>query len=128
MDHISHVVHRVDDARFLLPRLSLAAGVVHAALVGDHMSQYTLFGYAFVAMAAFQIIWTLAASKGISRGLLVLGAVGNLAFLAAWALSRTTGLPFGHEVWEREAVGFVDFLAVVPEASFVGIAIAQLRR
>lgn len=115
------------DALRLLVPLSLAAGIVHAALVGEHMSEYTLYGYGFVAMAAFQIFWGVAAFRGASRGLVALGLAGNLAFLATWGLSRVAGLPFGPHLWEREAISLVDPFAVVPEAAFVAIAAVALR-
>jgi putative NADH-flavin reductase len=47
-----------------------------------------------------------------SRRLLVVGAVGNLAIVALWGVTRTVGIPIGPTPWRPEAVGTADALAV----------------
>ncbi len=77
-------------------------------------------------MTPLQVAWAvLAARRPHDRGLLVAGAAGNLAIAAVWLLSRTTGLPFGPDAWEAEAVGAKDLLATYDEFG-VAVLVALL--
>jgi hypothetical protein len=50
----------------------------------------------------------------------------NLACVAAWAVSRTAGLPFGAHVGHAETVSFVDGACVALEVAAVLVAVALL--
>jgi hypothetical protein len=51
-----------------------------------------------------------------------LGALGSVAVIAAWTVSRTAGLPFGPEPWNPESVGLIDALATADEAALALLA------
>jgi hypothetical protein len=53
------------------------------------------------------------------RTLLTLGAVGNLAVVALWIMSRTVGVPIGPEVWRPEAITAIDSMATTLELAIV---------
>ncbi len=112
--HRSRLHSRLHDApalttgqRVLLPLAvvsSAAAAGAHAAVGPPHLRESALFGAFFAGSALLQLLWAgLAAVRG-SRRLLVVGAVGNLAVIGLWAVTRTLGLPFGL-LPEPEAVG-----------------------
>ncbi len=93
--------------RTLLPLAvvsSAAAAGVHAALGPAHLRESVLFGAFFASCALLQLLWAATAALHVSRQLLVAGAVGNLAVIGLWAITRTLGLPFGL-LPEPEAVG-----------------------
>ncbi len=93
--------------RVLLPLAVVSAGAaagVHAAVGPAHFREATLFGLFFALAALLQLVWAGAVAVHCSRALLVAGAVGNVALLALWGVTRTIGLPFGL-LPEPEALG-----------------------
>jgi hypothetical protein len=84
--------------RVLLPLAvvsSAAAAGTHAAMLPPHLAEAVLFGAFFAGSALLQLLWAATAAVRCSRGLLLAGAVGNLAVIGLWAITRTLGLPFG---------------------------------
>jgi hypothetical protein len=84
--------------RALLPLAvvsSAAAAGTHAAVLPPHLDESLLFGAFFAGSALLQLLWAGTAALRCSRGLLVAGALGNLAVIGLWAITRTLGLPFG---------------------------------
>jgi hypothetical protein len=72
---------------------SAAAAGVHAAVGPAHFREQTLFGLFFVGAAMAQVVWSTAAVIRSSRTLLVAGAVGNMALITLWLITRTVRLP-----------------------------------
>ena len=99
--------------------LSAGAAAIHLAVAKVHFDEYALFGVFFVASGVAQLAWGLWLTLRPSRGLLLLGAVGNAPIVGLWALTRTAGLPLGPEHWKPEAVGFADVSASSLEALLV---------
>jgi hypothetical protein len=115
--------------RTLLPLAvvsSTAAAGVHAAAGPAHLREATLFGLFFAGSALLQLLWAGAVAIRSSRSLLVAGAVGNLAVVGLWAVTRTLGLPFGL-LPEPEAVGPWDLACAGWELAVVGCCVAALR-
>jgi hypothetical protein len=79
--------------RWLLATLSFGAGAVHLAMVPQHAQESLRMGLAFAAAGWFQIAFGAAVLARPSRFWVQLAIVANLAFLAAWTVSRTVGLP-----------------------------------
>ena len=86
---------RTQVAGLLMAAASLGAGVIHAAVVPEHLEETWLFGGFFIACAVFQIVWAVVVVGSPSPGVYRLGIVANGAMVAIWAVSRTTGLPVG---------------------------------
>ena len=66
-----------------------------------------------------QLVWVVPVLRRPSTRALRWGAVGNLAVLAIWAASRTTGLPIGPHPWETEPVGLLDLACGAYEIAIV---------
>lgn len=69
----------------------------------------------FVALAWFQTLWAILVIASPHRLLLLLGAVGNGAVVALWAVTRTAGIPLGPNAGVPEAAETVDVLSTVLE-------------
>jgi hypothetical protein len=114
--------------RALLATLSAAAGVIHLVMVPTHWGESVVEGLGFALAGWFQlaIAWLLFTRP--TRGLLRVAALANVAFIGAWAWSRTFGLPFGSHGGHPETAGFVDVTTVALEAALVLGALFVLLR
>lgn len=115
VDSAEQSTDRTVFARLLLAAASIAAGLIHATVVPHHLGESTILGVAFIATAIFQIAWAAPVSVRLDRRLLDMGALVNGAIVAAWIVSRTVGLPFGHHAWIAEPIGAADAMATVLE-------------
>jgi hypothetical protein len=104
---------------------SAGAGLVHAAAAGSHSSDRTL-SLLFAATAALQLAWAAIAFARPHRLTVAAGIVLNGAAVAAWALSRTVGLPVIESLREIEAVSTQDLVAAVLGAGAVAAASGAL--
>ncbi len=89
---------------------SIGAGAIHAAAVGVH-SEHRQAALAFVAVAAFQIVWGAFALTHSSRWLALLGAAGNAVLIGGWVLAKTSGISWIDGLDTVESVQFADALA-----------------
>jgi hypothetical protein len=117
-----------DPARVLLAALSGAAGVIHLVMVPSHMAQSTVEGVGFAVAGWSQLLIAALVFLAPSRAVLRAAVVANLAFIAAWVVSRTAGLPFGENAGHAESVGFLDLTCVALEAALVLASCAVLAR
>jgi hypothetical protein len=118
---------RLDANVATLIALSAGAGTIHLSVAADHLHEYVLFGAFFIALGVAQIGWAaLIALLGPSRPLLI-AVTANVAVVALWAFSRTTGLPLGPNSGVPEAVGFPDLTATLFEAILVAYVLLSLR-
>jgi hypothetical protein len=122
---------RADVARCWAGFASLGAGLVHLAVVQEHLAEWWVYGVFFAVTGAAQILWGLGALARDRAPFLRLVAAGNIALVALWATTRTVGIPIGPEPWTTEAVGRADVLCVVLELGTVlalgAVARAQAR-
>jgi hypothetical protein len=116
------------DALVAVALLSVGAGVIHAAVIREHLEEWWLYGTFFAVVAVGQLIWAALALRRPTRSLLIWGALGNSAFVLLWLVTRITGLPVGPEPWTPESVGLVDVAASVFEVVLVISAVLMLRR
>jgi len=91
---------------------SAGAGLVHAAASGTHNSDRAV-ALVFGAMAAVHLAWAGGALLRPRRDVAVGGMVVNGVALAAWALSRTRGLPVLDGFAGQAEVGTQDVLGAV---------------
>lgn len=97
--------------------LAYASGA-HLTALPHHAEDSAWVGAAFAAAAALQAV--LAAAILLRRRAASTAAVvSSIVLMAAWAASRTVGLPLGFHGGEAEAVGMVDASAVVAELAVV---------
>ena len=114
--------------RSLLAGFSVAAGAIHLVMVGAHAEASTLDGLQFALAGWFQVILAFWLFTKPGKLPLVLNLVVNLGLIAAWAVSRTTGLPWGAHAGVAEEVGRVDLLCVGVEVGLVVLSAALLYR
>jgi hypothetical protein len=98
---------------------SLGAGAVHFAEIQSHNEEYWVFGVFFFFVAWFQAASAVGLVARPMRRLAIFTVVVNLAVVAIWTWSRTTGLPIGPEAGTPEEIGAPDLLATVLEILIV---------
>jgi hypothetical protein len=125
---VDHAVGRRAVSSIFPAVLSIGAGVIHAAVVPEHLAEAWTFGAFFILVAAFQIGWAIMVVLRPSTIAFATGAVANGAIIAVWALSRTIGLPIGPEAWIPETMSTVDVTATLMEVLLVvSVAISLVR-
>jgi hypothetical protein len=112
----------------LLATLSAGAGVLHLVMAPIHASGsgveaagFALAGWLQLALAAFLLVRP-------ARAVLTATAAANGIFILVWVMSRTVGLPVGHEAWVAESVGSADLATVILEALAVALAVTLILR
>ncbi len=120
-------------ARIATVTFLLAAATIHASQIPLHLREWDVAGWFFIAAAVVQVAlaaalarsvnWRARDTKGLIRSFSELPqrsvsltvAATSLGLVAVWAISRTTGVPFGPEAGVPEAVTRPDFLATMFE-------------
>ena len=88
---------------------------MHFAVAPEHFAEWWGFGLFFVLCAEVQLGWALLLGPDPKQPDARRRIVGSLFLVAVWALSRTTGLPFGPEPGVPEEIGVPDVVSVVLE-------------
>jgi hypothetical protein len=96
-----------------------ASAGIHFAVAPEHFHEWWGFGTFFVVSGLAQLAWAASPSNA------AIGIGGNAALIALWALSRTTGLPFGPDAGTPEAIGSVDVASVLLELTAVVALVAN---
>ena len=103
--------------------LSLVAGIVHLWVMPEHLEEWWGYGAFFLVAAAAQVLYVPLLLSWPSRAVLLTGIAGNIAIVALYLLTRTTGIPlFGPEAGEVEGIGFADVCATTSELG-IGVAL-----
>ena len=106
----------VHDVRLVLVGALAGAAVIHAAVVREHLDEWTAAGVFFIVLTTAEVLVAcLLLGRRRGRGLLLGAAAISVTPLVAWLWSRTVGLPFGPEPGVAEAVGVPDVLACALE-------------
>jgi hypothetical protein len=101
--------------------LSGGAAVIHLVAAPPHYAEIGDLASGFVAAAAFQAWWALRARDGLTPRLIDVGIAVNVAIVAAWAWTRSVGLPVGGLAGGPEPVGFPDAVCTAFEVLLVGV-------
>ncbi|MEP6639847.1 MAG: hypothetical protein ABJC39_10900 [Chloroflexota bacterium] len=104
----------------IMAGLSAGAAVIHFAAAPGHYAEIGGLAIGFVASGGFQAVWVKACLAGPSSRTMTIGIVVNLAIVAAWAYTRTVGLPVGEFAGSPEPIGLPDGASVVFELLLVG--------
>ena len=123
LDYRPYTLERL--AAFVIALLSLGAASIHFAVLGSHFQEWWGYGLFFAVVASLQALWALPMVHSPSRWLYWAGAAGNAAVIAAWAVTRTVGIPIGPSSGEVEKVGFIDLLSVGFQALIVVVCVAM---
>lgn len=112
----------------LLVSLAVAAALIHAKALFDHAPHFWLFGVFFGVVAYAQVLWAFVIHRRPDdERWLMPAAVGSLAVIALWAVTRIVGLPFGPWAGRPEPLGIADIAATLNELILVGVIVAMLR-
>lgn len=106
----------------------MAAAGLHVAASGAHLRESLLFAGFFAAATVWQVGVAVAFVRRPGRGQFLRAAGGNALLIGLWAISRTTGLPFGPSAGSPEATGAIDLLATLLEAGIVVGSLVLLSR
>jgi hypothetical protein len=106
---------------------SVLAGLIHYAVIPEHRAEWWLYAVFFTLLGAFQIVWAGYFCVDDRRALWWLGLAVNAATLALWAITRTTGLPFGPDAGEAEAVEVLDVISGVAELIVIATLLSRMR-
>ena len=117
-----------DLVRYVVALLTLGAAAIHAAVIGEHFQQYTLFGVFFVVVAALQVAWGALVVARPSGAVYLAGALGNGLVVALWVVSRSARLPLGPEPLSAEESSVIDAMATAYEVVAVVGVLVLLRR
>lgn len=110
---------------FVLAGLSAGAAFIHLVAAPSHVAEIGGIAVGFVIAAAFQGAWTVACLARPSRRLVAIGIAGNVALLAAWAWTRTLGLPLPGAPGGPEPIGLADGAAVAFELLLIAGCLAR---
>ena len=115
----------------VLGLLSIAAALIHFAVIKQHWAEYWLYGAFFVAVGLAQLSWAVAIPSTPARLLLWAGVVGNALVVITWVVTRTAGSLVGPLATTPARVGFGDLAATVMQvlivAGGVGLLSGRLR-
>jgi hypothetical protein len=114
--------------RALLAVLSVGTAVIHLVMVPAHAGEWLPEGLAFAASGWFALGFAVAVVARPTKRWLQVGLVANLVFIAAWAVTRFIGMPFGPQSGSKQAADLVDLTCVALEAALViGCAVFMSR-
>lgn len=120
---------------------SMTAGLIHLAVVPEHLEEWWVYGAFFVATGVFQLGFAVpVVRRRLTPAVALTGIVVNLGIVLTWVLSRTIGLPLtppedaaAHEVSHTvesahgiEAVGAADLVATGAELVAVCLLVTLL--
>lgn len=114
--------------RVLLATFLIGAGAIHLVMVPSHSQDSALDGALFALAGWAQIALGVFAVARPRRPVLQATVVANVAIIAAWAVSRTAGLPWGAHAGTAEDASSIDLLATGLAAGAVLLAGVALVR
>jgi hypothetical protein len=112
----------------ILGLLSMAAALIHSAVIEQHWSTYWLYGAFFVLVGSAQLAWALAITAAPRRWLLWAGVAGNTLVVLTWIVTRTVGALVGPAATMPERAGFGDLAATVTQVLIVAGCLGLLLR
>lgn len=116
--------------------LSLTAALIHAMVMPEHFQEWwgygsfffvvtlaqSIYGVGLILRAlgirpigAFQYIW-----EHQARTFYIAGIIGNIAIVALYGITRTSGIPLGPEAGEIETFSSISITSKVLEIALVG--------
>lgn len=116
---------RTDVARCWAGFASLGAGLIHIAVVREHLAESPFLGISFVLVGIAQLGWALLALSRDTVPAPRVTAVVTAVFIAVWAVSRTVANPLTST---PEPVGVADALTVVLEVALIGCVLVAMTR
>ena len=107
----------------IMAGLSAGAAVIHLVAAPSHYLEIGDVASGFVISAAFQGWWAVRALGGLTRRVVDVGIVVNVAIVVAWAWTRSVGLPIGEFAGAPEPIGLPDAACTMFEIVLVGLLV-----
>ena len=119
---------RLKDMRIVLAATLVAAATIHAAVVPEHLAEWTAAGVFFVLLTAAEVGVAGLLFTRVRQQTVLLAAVAiSIGPLLIWLYSRTAGLPFGPGAGTPEAIGLPDIVACAMEIMSLIVAVVLTR-
>ena len=106
----------------------VGAAAIHLAMAPSHLGESAVEGTGFLVAAWAQLGLAVALVARPRRWVLWATVASSVALVAAWAVSRTAGLPFGEHSGHAEDVSLVDGATVALEVVAAAVALMLLVR
>lgn len=105
----------------------VGAQYIHWSVIDVHAAEWAAAGMFFTAVAIAEGLLAFGVGFSRDRRWLWLTIVINLLTVAVWAVSRTTGLPFGPSAGQPEPLGRGDSIATILELLAIAAVVPLLR-
>ena len=106
--------------------LSLVAALVHLWVALGHFEVWWGYGAFFLAAASAQGLLAVALLRWPGRAMPLAGVLGNLAVVALYVVTRTSGVPFGPHATRAEEAGVLDMATTAVELATVVFLLSLL--
>jgi hypothetical protein len=116
------------DARTLLIAGLVGGALIHAAVVPEHLDEWSAAGWFFLLLVVAELAVAGWLCLGAKVPALLAAAALSAGPLLVWLWSRSSGLPFGPEPGAPEPIGMADVAASLLEVLTLVLAIVLLRR
>jgi len=116
------------EADHALAAVLAGAGLIHVAMAPSHLGDDAVLGTGFLLFGVLQLALAIVVVVRPGRLAWVAAAGVSAASIAAWAMSRTVGLPFGSHEGVAEPVALVDGVAAALEVAALVMAVAWIAR
>ena len=107
---------------------SFGTGLVHIAVIREHLAESWAQGTFFIVVGLAQIAWALWALSRETVPAPRLTAAATLALIALWGISRTVGLSLDPLTSVPEPAGTPDLFAVLLEIALILCVLAAIPR
>ncbi|MGZ4694779.1 MAG: hypothetical protein ACXWA3_14250 [Acidimicrobiales bacterium] len=112
--------------RWVVAAFSATTAAIHFGFAPAHLSEDWAHGLFFLLTGWLAVVFAILVVVRPRRWVWAGGLLLNLGIFVTWAVSRSSGLPFGPTALRHEAIGTPDLLCAVLEGAIVVIAAAEL--
>lgn len=106
--------------------LSLVAALIHLWVAPGHFQVWWGYGSFFLAAASAQGLLAVVLLRWPGWAPCLAGVLGNLAVVALYVVTRTSGVPFGPHATRAEEAGVLDMTATAVELATVVFLLSLL--
>ena len=106
--------------------LSLVAALVHLWVAPGYFEVWWGYGSFFLGAACAQGLFAVALLRWPGRAVPLAGIFGNLAVVALYVVTRTSGVPFGPHATRAEEAGVLDMATTAVELATVVFLLSLL--
>lgn len=111
-----------------LAALLAGSGLIHVAMAPSHLGDDAVLGAGFLFFGVLQVVLAFVVVGRPGRPAWMAAAAVSAVAVAAWATSRTVGLPFGSHQGVAEPVALVDGVAAALGVAGLAVSAARILR